>query len=97
MTWRDQNREIHVFFPSDYDNEDTREVYDAPYTLTLVAVENQVNSLADLTTTLHVMVDDIINGTEFSCLTFGDNDQLVVYKESKTLFLPQGMNVMVYN
>ena len=97
MTWRDQNREIHVFFPSDYDNEDTREVYDVPYSLTLVAVENQVNFLADLTTTLHVMVDDIINGTELSCLTFGDNDQLVVHKESKTLFLPQGMNVMVNN
>ena len=72
-----------MFFPTDYDNENTREVYDAPYTLTLVAVENHVNSLADLTTILHVMVNDIINGTELSCLTFGDNDQLVVYKESK--------------
>ena len=74
-----------MFFISDYDSEETRVVGDGPYTATLLAVENQVNSRADFNSTLEMMVDNVTNGTNISCLIFGDQEHLVIYKESKLL------------
>ena len=44
MTWFENNREMHVFSPSDYDSEETRVVYDDSYTLTLIAVDNIITT-----------------------------------------------------
>ena len=46
-------------------------IEDGPYTLTLVTVDDDDDgdSLANMTSTLEVMVDDIPNGTNISCAT----------------------------
>jgi hypothetical protein len=86
LGWRDQNGEIHFFILRDYDSEDTRVVQDGPYSMSLVAVAvGSVSSRANFTSTLGVVVDDIGNGTNISCLVFGDGDHLLVYKTSAPL------------
>ena len=57
---------IHVFFVSDYENEQKRVFHDDPYTLTLIAVDNITtdDKIGDFTSRLEVMVDDIDNGTD---------------------------------
>ena len=54
----------------------------APYTLTLVAVDDNDDGddLADFTSTLEVMVDDISNGTNISCIIFRQRQDLIIYK-----------------
>ena len=74
MAWRDQTHEIHVFFASDFETEENRVVTDGPYTVTLVAIDSQTNSL---TSTLEVMVDDIANGTNITCLTFSEQNHIL--------------------
>ena len=61
MTWLENDRQIHVFGISDYENEETRVVHDDPYTLTLIAVDNITTDgrIGDFTSTLEMMVDDI--------------------------------------
>ena len=82
MTWRDR-REIHAFLVMDYDNEETRVVHEGPYTLNLTSIDNRIDQLADFTSTLMVMVDDIVSGTNISCLVFMKRDHLVINKGSK--------------
>ena len=58
-------------------------IEEGPYTLTLVAVDNDDgDSLADLTSTLEVMVDDITNGTNISCAIFRNQKHLIIYIKS---------------
>ena len=80
MAWRDQTHEIHVFVASDFETEENRVVTDSPYTVTLVAIDSQTNSL---TSTLEVMVDDIANGTNITCLTFSEQNYTLICKISK--------------
>ena len=88
MTWLENNRQIHVFFPSDYGSEETRVFHDVPYTVSLIAVDNNMttdddNEIGDFTSTLEVMVDDIDNGTDITCGIFQNTDHIVIYIASK--------------
>ena len=83
LTWHDQNGPLDVFIPSDINDEAKRVLEDGPYTLTLVAVDNLVDIVADITSTLEVMVDDIDNETKITCLITGDQEHILIYKESK--------------
>ena len=85
MMWRDQGL-IHTFLPGDIESEQTRVVHDGPYTLTFTAVENIMGALADLTSTLEVMVDDIDNGTDITCAVFQNQDHLLIYIASGFMF-----------
>ena len=77
LGWRDQNGQIDVFTASD---PESSVIEEGPYTLTLVAVDNDDgDSLADFTSTLEVMVDDITNGTNISCAIFRNQKHLVIY------------------
>ena len=59
-------------------------IEEGPYTLTLVSVDNDDgDSDADLTSTLEVMVDDIPNGTNISCVILGNQTHLVICKISE--------------
>ena len=82
LTWR-QVTEIHIFFVADYETEETRIVQRGPYTLTLVSVDNVMGSIADFTSTLEVMEDDISNGSTITCQLFTDEDHLTIIKISK--------------
>ena len=84
LSWIQQpNQELHPFYSRDYESEVTRVVERGPYTLTLVAVDNVSGTIADFTSTLEVMVDDIEDGTTISCGIFNDEDQLTISKTSK--------------
>ena len=85
LLWKDQGL-IHTFIPGDIESEQTRVVHDGPYTLTLTAVENIMGALADLTSTLEVMVDDIDNGTDLTCAVFQNQDHLLIYIASGFMF-----------
>ena len=63
---------------------------EGPYTLTLVSVENlSMSGLADLVSTLEVMVDDIDNGTDIECAVFMRMDSRHIYIASEYAFMPQ--------
>ena len=81
LLWRDQNGEIDIFFS----NEELSMVQRGPYTLSLIAVNNvSMDGIADdMTSTLEVMVDDIVNGTSISCEVFHDDDKLFIYIASE--------------
>ena len=84
LTWREEpDEELRTFFADDYESEVTRVIDRDPYTLTLVAVDNVSGTIADFTSTLEVMVDDIEDGTTISCDVFNNRDQLTVSKTSK--------------
>ena len=89
VTWTqeaDRSRLNHLFVPADYEPAVTRVVERGPYTLTLVAVDNIVNgTIADLTSTLEVMVDDIEDGTTIRCDVFTVQDQLTISKSNTFL------------
>ena len=57
-------------------------IEDGPYTLTLVTVDDDDDgdSLANMTSTLEVMVDDIPNGTNISCAIFRNLKDLIIYR-----------------
>ena len=75
--WRDQNGLIDVFEVSD---PESSVIEEGPYTLTLVAVDNDDgDSLADFTSTLEVMVDDNTNGTNISCAIFRKKESIAIY------------------
>ena len=81
MTWRDQNDAIGGFSASD---PESMVIEEGPYTLTLVSVDNDDrDSVADLTTTLEVAVDDIANQTNISCVVVGNQKHLVIFKISE--------------
>ena len=65
--WRDQNGLIGGFGTTDAESS---VIEDGPYTLILVTVDNDGDSLANFTSTLEVMVDDIPNGTNISCTIY---------------------------
>ena len=80
LGWRDQNGQIHGFLASD---PESSVIEEGPYTLTLVAVDNDDSDfLADFTSTLEVMVDNITNGTNISCKIFRNEKNLVIYRIS---------------
>ena len=95
LTWiqePDRSRLNHLFVPADYESEVTRVVERGPYTLTLVAADNIVNgTIADLTSTLEVMVDDIEDGTTIACDVFTVQDQLTISK-SNTFYCVIALN-----
>ena len=79
LTWREEpDEELRTFIARDYESEVTRVIDRDPYTLTLVAVDNVSGTIADFTSTLEVMVDDIEDGTIIACDSFIDEDQLTV-------------------
>ena len=77
--WRDQNGLIGGFGTIDAE---TSVIEDGPYTLTLVTVDDDGDSLANLTSTLEVTVDDIPNGTNISCIIFRNRKDLIIYRAS---------------
>ena len=81
--WRDQNRLIGGFVSTDNESR-VIEDEDGPYTLTLVTVDDDDDgdSLANFTSTLEVMVDDIPNGTNISCTIFRNLKDLTIYRAS---------------
>ena len=84
LTWREEpNKELRTFFARDYESEVTRVIDRDPYTLTLVAVDKVSGTIADFTSTLEVMVDDIEDGTTIACDIFNNRDQLTISKTSK--------------
>ena len=87
LTWHDQNGDIDSFIPSDITTEESRMIERGPYTLTLVAVDNSVGLVADVTSTLEVMVDDIDNGTTITCLITGDQEHMLIYKECEPVII----------
>ena len=81
LGWRDQNGLIDVFTASD---PEFSVIEEGPYILTLVEVDKDDGDfLANFTSTLEVMVDDIINGTNISCVIFRNQKHLVIYITSK--------------
>ena len=86
--WRDQNGPIDSFTSTATDDVPTV-VQHAPYTLTLVAVDDNDDGddLADFISTLEVMVDDISNGTNISCIIFRKRQDLIIYKISNYLII----------
>ncbi|CAI8053486.1 hypothetical protein GBAR_LOCUS29245, partial [Geodia barretti] len=94
LGWRVQNRLIDGFLAC---GNESRMIEDGPYTLTLVSVDNDGgNCVADLTSTLEVMVDDIANRTNISCATSRNQKHLVIYKISAP-FPPSNMIVRTEN
>ena len=74
-----------MFFPIDFESEDTKVVHDGPFTATLVAIESDTTPF---TSTLEFMVDDdIVNGSEITCLTFLGQDHFIIYKKSERFHL----------
>ena len=66
--------------------EASRVVYRGPYTVTLVAVDNQdaLGTRGDFNSTLVVTVDNgFENGTDITCQVFGNQDHLLIYKFGK--------------
>ena len=56
-----------------------------PYTLTLVSVDNVMGTVADFTSTLEVMEDDISHGSTITCQLFTDEAHLTIVKISKNM------------
>ena len=71
-----------TFIP-DFIDTDSDRVVEGPFTLTLVDVSHRTQSsggVADLTSTLEVMVDDIDDGTNITCKGTTDEDYVVIHK-----------------
>ena len=70
------------FVPEDIDRASDR-VVEGPFTLTLVNVSHRTQpsgGVADFTSTLEVMVDDINDGTNITCKGTTDEDYVVIHK-----------------
>ena len=68
------------FFVPDFIDTDSDTLVEGPFTLTLVDVSHRTQSsggVADLTSTLEVMVDDIDDGTNITCT---DEDYVIIHK-----------------
>ena len=70
------------FVPGDIDG--VSRVTHGAFTLTLVEVANRMDTAADLTSTMDVVVDGIENGTNVTCKIFMTSKSVLVFKESKT-------------
>ena len=68
------------FFISQDIDRDRVTLIEGPFTLTLVNVSQPSGGLADLTSTLEVMVDDIDDGTNITCKGTTDEDYVVIHK-----------------
>ena len=67
------------------------------YTLTLVTVDNDDgDSRANFTSTLEVMVDDIPNGTNISCIIFRNHKDLIIYRASIYTEMQCAENTVLY-
>ena len=53
---------------------------EGPYTLTLVAVTNVNGTIADFTSSLEAMVDDIEDGTSIACDILTVENHLIISK-----------------
>ena len=74
-----------VFIPDCIDT-DSERVVEGPFTLTLVDVSHRTQSsggVANLTSTLEVMVDDIDDGTNFTCKGTTDEDYVYSYPQMR--------------
>ena len=92
LSWiQEPDQLLHTFYARDYESEVTRVVERGPYTLTLVAVDNVSGTIADFTSTLEVMVDDIEDGTTIRCDVFTVQDQLTISK-SNTFYCVIALN-----
>ena len=69
-----------TFIPNDIDTDSDRVVVEGPFILTLVDVSQPSGGVADLTSTLEVMVDDIDDGTNITCKGTTDEDYVVIHK-----------------
>ena len=67
------------FTPEDIDR-DIDTLVEGPFTLTLVDVSQPSGGVADLTSTLEVMVDDIDDRTNITCKGTTDEDYVVIHK-----------------
>ena len=76
LGWRDQNGQIYAFHSNRYQEAN---VVEGPYTLTLL-VDNANGIYGDLTSTLEVMVDNVVNGTNISCEIFRNHKNLLLFK-----------------
>ena len=87
LTWKQEpNQELHIFFADDYETEGNRVVEEGPYTLTLVAVTNVNETIADFTSTLETMVDDIEDWTSIACDVLTFENQLTISKITSKTF-----------
>ena len=71
-----------VFIP-DFIDTDSDTLVEGPFTLTLVDVSHRTQpsgGVADLTSTLEVMVDDIDDGTNITCKGTTDEDYVIIHK-----------------
>ena len=68
-----------TFIPNDIDT-DSDTLVVGPFTLTLVDVSQPSGGVADLTSTLEVMVNDIDDGTNITCKGTTDEDYVVIHK-----------------
>ena len=68
------------FFISQDIDRDRVTLVEGAFTLTLVNVSQPSGGVADLTSTLEVMVDDIDDGTNITCKGTTDEDYVVIHK-----------------
>ena len=88
MRWKAVPGLSEQTFIPDFIDTDSERVVEGPFTLTLVDVSHRTQpsgGLADLTSTLEVMVDDIDNGTNITCKGTTDEDYVVIYKRGITI------------
>ena len=76
MGWRDQNGEIKLFHARD---PESSVIEEGPYKLTVTVDNDDDDFDADFNSTLEVMVDDITNGTNISCVIFRNQKHLIIY------------------
>ena len=82
LTWKQEpDQALRTFVASDYETEEKRVVVEGPYTLTLVAVTNVNGAIADFTSTLETMVDDIEDVVNITCNVFTEEDHLIIFKK----------------
>ena len=88
LGWRNQSGPIHAF-RADRNPEPMSVVEKNPYILTLVSVDNDDGDIfGDITSTLEVMVDDVVNGTSITCAVFGFQGTLFLFQTGLE-FIPQ--------
>ena len=86
-----------TFIPNDIDtNSDT--LVEGPFTLILVDVSHRTQpsgGVADLTSTLEVMVDDIDDGTNITCKGTTDEDYVVIHKRGIISYMHIEMSILM--
>ena len=83
-----------TFIPIDIDTDSDR-VVEGPFTLTLVDVSQPSGGVADLTSTLEVMVDDIDDGTNITCKGTTDEDYVGVIHKRGIIIMRIEMSILM--